>query len=240
MFENKYNMSVEQNIFWAKRNIVDYIYKSARLEGLNITYPETYAIYEQAVLKNADIHSVNIVINLKHAWREILSDINTKLDLDFIKLVHREVARGEALTWGKLRTGRVGISGTDYVPPIPDEETAQKELDQLLQIEQPTKRAIKTMLWGMKSQLFWDGNKRTSMLIANKIMIQNGCGIISILPDDLKEFGKLLSNYYSNGDLAVEQFIYENCIDGVDFNSLEDTEENENTAKPKIHKKVIK
>ena len=30
----KYSMTLEQNIFVAKRNIVDYIYKSARLEGL--------------------------------------------------------------------------------------------------------------------------------------------------------------------------------------------------------------
>ena len=32
-FENKYRMNEEQNVFLAKRNIVDYIWKSARLEG---------------------------------------------------------------------------------------------------------------------------------------------------------------------------------------------------------------
>ena len=42
--ENKYNMSVEDNIFLAKRNIVDYIWKSARLEGINVTFPDTEAI----------------------------------------------------------------------------------------------------------------------------------------------------------------------------------------------------
>jgi Fic family protein len=217
-FENKYNMTLEENIFLAKRNIVDYIYKSAKLEGLNITYPDTYAIYEQAQLQNADVHSINVVINLKHAWQELLSNINAKLDIEFVKKIHREAARGEALTWGKFRTGQIGISGTDYIPPIPDENKAQKELEHLIKIDNPIERAIKIMLWGMKSQLFWDGNKRTSMMIANKIMIENGCGIITVSPKNLKDFSLLLSDFYTTGsDEKIMQFIYDNCIDGVDF-----------------------
>lgn len=36
--ENEFNMTLEDNIFWAKRNIVDTIYKNAKLEGINITF----------------------------------------------------------------------------------------------------------------------------------------------------------------------------------------------------------
>ena len=42
--ENKYNMTQEQNIFLAKRNLVDNIYSNARLEGINITFPQTKTI----------------------------------------------------------------------------------------------------------------------------------------------------------------------------------------------------
>ena len=34
--ENKFNLTREQNIFIAKRNIVDYIWKSANLEGIGV------------------------------------------------------------------------------------------------------------------------------------------------------------------------------------------------------------
>ena len=44
--ENKYNLTREQNVFIAKRNIVDYIWRSANLEGIEVTYPETQAIYD--------------------------------------------------------------------------------------------------------------------------------------------------------------------------------------------------
>lgn len=43
---NKYNLTLEQNIFLAKRNLVDNIYANARMEGLNITFPETKTIKE--------------------------------------------------------------------------------------------------------------------------------------------------------------------------------------------------
>lgn len=96
---NKYNMSLEENIFLAKRKIVDYIWKSARLEGLNITFPQTSVIYDKGILNNADIHTVSVVLNLKHAWQLLLSTINQPLNLEYICKIHYEVAKDEALTW---------------------------------------------------------------------------------------------------------------------------------------------
>jgi Fic family protein len=214
----KYRMTREDNIFVAKRNIVDYIWKSAKLEGLNVTFPETYAIYEQAKLKDIDVDTVMKIINLKQGWRLLLNTLGKPLDLPYICALHYEVARGEALEWGKLRAGRVGIAGTNYVPPIPKEETVKAELADILTIKSPTERAIALMLWGMKSQLFWDGNKRTSMLAANKVMIENGCGILSVPNELILEFNSVLSDYYTNDTFeAAKCFVYENCIDGMDF-----------------------
>lgn len=74
------------------------------------------------------------------------------------------------------------------------------------------------MLYGMRSQLFWDGNKRTSTICANKIMIENGAGIIKIPDDKVEEFNSLLSEFYTTNERAkIEQFIYDNCIDGIEF-----------------------
>ncbi len=79
-------------------------------------------------------------------------------------------------------------------------------------------RAIEYMLYAMRSQLFWDGNKRTSTICANKIMIENGCGIIKIPDNRLEKFNELLSEFYStNNSEVLKQFIYENCIDGIVF-----------------------
>ena len=63
-------------------------------------------------------------------------------------------------------------------------------VEEILKIENVTERAIEFMLYGMRKQLFWDGNKRTSTISANKIMIENGCGIIKVPDDHLEEFNK--------------------------------------------------
>ena len=72
----------------------------------------------------------------------------------------------------------------------------------------------------MRRQMFIDGNKRVAMLFANKIMIDNGCGIITIAQDDQETFYEKIIKYYENGDmLDLKQWIYEQWIDGIDLNN---------------------
>lgn len=217
-YKAKYHMTVEENIFAAKRNIVDYIWKSARLEGINVTFPQTYAIIEKSRVNGVDVEDILKITNLKHAWQYVFDTIGQPLNLDFLCKLHSEVARDEALMRGKLRTGKVFISGTSYVSPVPTADNVNSALQRLFTINDPTERSIETMLWGMKSQLFWDGNKRNSMLAANKIMIENGCGIISVPNEYLEQFNEVLCDYYTNDTLKqAKQFVYEYCIDGIDF-----------------------
>jgi Fic family protein len=210
-------MTLQENIFLAKRNIVDYIYKSARLEGINTTFPETYAIYEQARTQGTDTNTIITIINLKTAWKLLLDTTGQPLNLEFLKKLHSEVARNQALAWGTLRTGKVGIGGTAYIPPVPVETETKKQLDEILATHPPLEKALHLMLWCMKKQLFWDGNKRTAMLAANKIMIENGLGIISVPTDKIQEFNTLLSNYYSYDTATpLKTFILKDCIDTIE------------------------
>lgn len=42
--KDKYNLTLEENVFLAKRVIVDNIYSNARIEGCNVTFPQTQTI----------------------------------------------------------------------------------------------------------------------------------------------------------------------------------------------------
>ena len=53
------------------------------------------------------------------------------------------------------------------------------------------------MFYLMRNQIFWDENKSTSMLLANKIIIENGCVIITVKEELINEFNKLLTEYYN-------------------------------------------
>ena len=216
--KDKYNLTLEQNIFLAKRNLVDNIYANARMEGLNITFPETKTILEGVNVPNLKIDEIQCILNLRDAWKYLINNIHADFNLDFICKINELVARNESIAWGVLRQGGVQITGTDYIPEIPDEEVVKKQINNILKIENATEKAIEYMLYGMRSQLFWDGNKRTSIICANKIMIENGCGIIKVPDNKLKDFTILLSEFYStNNKEKIKQFLFDNCIDGIVF-----------------------
>lgn len=216
--KNKYNLTLEQNIFLAKRNLVDNVYSNARMEGLNITFPETKAILEGINVPNLKIDEIQCILNLRDAWKYVINNIDNDFDLHFICKINELIARNESIAWGVFRQGEVQITGTDYISEIPEEEKVKQQINSILQIENATERAIEYMLYGMKSQLFWDGNKRTSTICANKIMIENGCGIIKVPDNKLKDFTILLSEFYTtNNKEKIKQFIFDNCIDGIVF-----------------------
>lgn len=128
------------------------------------------------------------------------------------------VAYNESLDWGVLRYGNVGITGITYRPSIPVESDVMNELTNLMKIENQTERAITYMLWGIRSQLFWDGNKRTSTICAYKILIENGNGILSVPEDQLEEFNERLSEFYETNDYSkIDHFLYDKCLFGIDY-----------------------
>lgn len=107
---------------------------------------------------------------------------------------------------------------TVWQPLIPFEYDIRNEMVNISKIEPATKRAISLMLWGMRRQIFIDGNKRTAMMIANKEMIFNGVGIISIPDEHIKSFYELLIKFYETNEMGkIEKFIYDNCVDGIAF-----------------------
>ena len=217
--ENKYNLTLEQSIFLAKRNLVDNIYSNARMEGLNVTLSQTKTILDGINVPELKIDEIQCILNLRDAWKFVINNINETFDMNFICKVNELVARNESISWGTLRNGKVEITGTDYIPDIPNKENVEQDISNILEIENPTEKAIEYMLYGMRNQLFWDGNKRTSTICANKIMIENGCGIIKVPDNKLESFTTLLSEFYSsNNNEKIKQFIFDNCIDGISFN----------------------
>ncbi len=53
-------------------------------------------------------------------------------------------------------------------------------------------RAVEYFAYVCKQQLFWDGNKRTSTIVASKILIGSGNGILTIGKDNAEEFNSTL------------------------------------------------
>lgn len=154
---------------------------------------------------------------MRDAWKYLLSTVAEPVTLDYLCKLNEYIARNEALEWGCLHTGSVGISGTDYLPPVPDRERTERELGGILSAEATaTEKARNVFAWGIRGQFFRDGNKCTSMTLANKILLSAGAGILTVTDRHMERFNELLLDFYNTGESGgLKTFLYENTIQGI-------------------------
>lgn len=217
--KDKFNLEKKESKFLAKKLIVESIYNLAKLEGCNITFSEAQLVYNGINDPNVTIDDIRVVRNLKAAWEFYLNrEFGAELNLEFLLAVNKRVSYNESLDWGVLRYGNIGISGTNHKPKIPVEQEVREQLENIKLITNKTLRALKLFLWMCRSQLFWDGNKRSASICCNKVLLDNGCGLLVIQEIDLKEFNTLLSNSYEkNQDEEIIHFLYKKCIFGIKY-----------------------
>lgn len=206
----------------AKKMLSQIIYNSAYVEGCNVTFPQTETILQGMQINNVKLDDIQTVINLRDAWNFVLHHLDDVINLEYINKINDHISRNESLDWGVLRYGKVGISGTNYRPDIPVKEVIVEKLATINQILDPVERAMEYFCWATKAQLYWDGNKRTSTLVANAILIQNGAGLFTINEETAQEFNenllilyneeneKPLKNYFRDQVLYMsEQFTFD-------------------------------
>ena len=146
--KDKYNMSLEDNIFFAKRKLVDNIYKSANLEGITVTFADIYAFMNNVNTGNISVDDMLKLKCLKDGWEYVINHVNEELTIDFIKKIHFEVCKGQNIyPLGEFRDKGVGITGTSWRPKLPSECDYDKELKEILSNENKLERCIDLFCW---------------------------------------------------------------------------------------------
>ena len=218
-FADKYKLTPEHSLFLAKKKWDENVYCGMKMENRAVTFPQTKTILNGVNVPNVQLDDIQAILNMRDAWKHLLNTINEPVTFEYWCKLNEFIARNEALELGKLRTGTVGISGTDYMPPIPQQEVVQQELADILNADvSATEKALNAFVWGARGQFFWDGNKRTSLTLANKILVQSGAGILTITDKHMEQFNVLLLDYYNTGiSDTLKVFLCENAIQGINL-----------------------
>lgn len=217
-FQNKFHLTPEQSLFLAKKKWDENVYCGMKMENRAVTFPQTKTILNGVNVSNVQLDDIQAILNMRDAWKYLLSTIGEPLTFDYWCKLNEYIARNEALEWGKLRTGTVSISGTDYVPPVPEREKVLNEFKAIVSNTDTsaTDKALEAFTWGTRGQFFWDGNKRTSLLLANKLLVSAGAGIMTITDKHMEHFNVLLLDFYNTGNSeTLKKFLYENAIQGM-------------------------
>lgn len=219
--KDKYQLTSDQNRRLAKQNLTRLVYTNSRFEGLTTTLPQTQTIIDGFGVDGVSIDDINTIVQLKRGWQYIIND-KKPLTFEKMKKINGIVALHDALFPGEIRTGNSQVTldnGGTYTPEIPNDKRERKYFDELMNKDtSTTDKAITLMYHNMRNQIFWDGNKRSATLAANKIMIDGGAGLINVPLNKWNTWNQLISDYYRTGALdKLKQWTYDNGIQGVDF-----------------------
>ena len=213
--EGELSEKVERSIDFAKRHLVDTIYKQAILEGVVTTFVDTESIIEGGKVNNMTSEDILKIVNLKHTWEFILNKNVILSDTNFALLceINKMVEEGFYYSAGKIRSVPVTIGGTTWKPNLPIESVIKEELEEIFSKKaDDIDRAFELLLYIMKKQIFIDGNKRTAIIYSNHYLISKGKGIIVIPAELTEEFKNLLILYYESKDEnKIKGFLKEKC-----------------------------
>ena len=204
--EDELSADIINNIAFARVNMKTNIYDQAVLEGVATSFPQTEEIIDNGKVSGMTATDVQKILNLKHAWEFILDKdvIASKSDYYMLSYIARLVNEGFFADGGRIRGVPVTIGGSSYVPPIPSEIDIKDKITDIIEDDADViDIAIKLCLYCMKTQIFLDGNKRTSVIFANHYLISHGGGFLVIPEKEVPEFKNLLVKYYEGEDISI-------------------------------------
>jgi hypothetical protein len=191
-FPDKYHLSRKESVYLLKKNIVELVYNVGKFEGLNTTLLQTEEIIKYNRTNNVALDDVLTIVNLKRGFEMLLNDAQKPL-LETSKRFNRVIA------------AEIG----DQYDNLMDQNISE------------TEKALRFFLLITKNQIYGEDNQRTALLSANRIMIRNGTGLLSIPESLFEEFNKRLSMYYNSrqtiAELEILAFMYEYCIFGINY-----------------------
>lgn len=193
----------------AKAFDIEYTYESNKIEGNTLTLQETALVIEKGLtIGGKSLNEHLEAINHQHAIeyiKELASEKQTISERDLLQ-IHQLILQGiDNPNAGKYRNVQVLISGAKHIPPQP--YLVPKEMESLFIWYNENKDHLHPVELSaeMHERLvtihpFIDGNGRTSRLLMNLILLQNGFPI-AILKGDTDNRLK----YYSALETAQTQ-----------------------------------
>lgn len=218
IFRKKIEMSspkIRQKEF--ERLTVEFSWKSSHIEGNTYSLLDTERLIKENIKANGHSQEEStMILNHKYALDFIFSDPTYFHQITLFKILelHSLISKNLDISQG-LRTSSVGIVGTAY-KPLDNQHQIYDAMQILVKtlsiLEHPFERAFVAVLMISYIQPFEDGNKRTSRILANAILMSENYCPLSYRSVDEVEYKKAMIMFYEQNSaeyfkrIFIEQF----------------------------------
>lgn len=206
--------SREEVTAFLKKNLAYCVFNTLRLMEKNPTsLPDTRLILNGRTVAGL---SVDDLIQVKHfgdATKMLIGMIEKQsfaLNPQAMKDLHCLVAMEEALEWGVLRSSQVFVGDCHYIPPDAKDlpMILESGIAEIKEMDNPLDRALNAFAFLSKVQPFFDGNKRTAMLMANGVLMDAGMYPLCIPASMEAETARAIDEVYEKGDASSLQDVF--------------------------------
>lgn len=200
-------------LYIARKLRNEFIYNMAKLEGNTLSFAEAETVICGTSVAGKRMFELHQIEHIRDSWDLLIEQVKcgafntTKYNFcNFNYLVAEDENEDSR---GGFRQNEVAISGTEYLPTLAVELDAKyQELLQKIEGLPPLKAGLLFFMEGARNQFFGDGNKRTSQLMMNGILMSNGYAPFTIFPKDEVAYRSKLIEFYETGNgEAFYQFL---------------------------------
>lgn len=196
-----------------ERFTIELSWKSSQIEGNTYSLLETEELIKnQKKAKGHSLLEAIMILNHKNAFDTILANKNNykKLTLHDIRSVHSLLVNDMDIPTG-IREKAVGVTGTKY-NPIDNkwviEENLDKTISTLYEFRDSPSQALFLLAMISYIQPFVDGNKRTSRMLSNAVLIANDYLPLSYRSVDEVKYKKAVVLFYEQNNLYLLKQIF--------------------------------
>jgi Fic family protein len=203
-----------------ERFVIEFSWKSSKIEGNTYTLLETERLIREGLKKNdRSEFETSMILNHKKAYEFLLEQTDSgslELSRRMLETIHSLVVRDLGINSG-LRKAAVGISGSLYRPLsliYQIEEQLNALIDCINAKSSPYEKALIAVLGESYLQPFDDGNKRTTRVLSNGLLLQAGYAPLSYRSIDEQDYKEACLIFYEQNSiepfkkLFIEQYVF--------------------------------
>jgi fido (protein-threonine AMPylation protein) len=189
-----------------ERFVIEFSWKSSKIEGNTYSLLETEELIQKSVLAEGhDKEEARMILNHKRAFDTILKNYKDykKLTISKINQIHTLLIDNLGINFG-IRSEAVGITGTVYMPldiRYQIEDALSITLELINKTKNPLERGLIATAMIPYIQPYSDGNKRTTRMLVNAILIAGDYYPLSYRNINVEEYKKAMILFYEQGSI---------------------------------------